>query len=126
MALKQQAKVRQSTKTEVTATQELVLEPALKKKLEQRLEIYRKLDAEYDLAKAKRDKEKVNIEGYFEQAGANSIEVAGHAKLTEVRGVSSTLDKKKFVELGGSLKMLEDATVTTPKRPYVLITLEKR
>jgi hypothetical protein len=122
MALKQLAKV----KTAVTATQELVLEPALKKKLEQRLEIYRKLDAEYDLAKAKRDKEKANIEGYFEQAGANSIEVSGHAKLTEVRGVSSTLDKKKFVELGGSLKMLEDATVTRPKRPYLLISLEDR
>jgi hypothetical protein len=115
----------QRQKTEATATTEVAIEPALKRKLEQRLTVYRRLDAEYELAKAKRDKEKANIEGYFEQVGANSIQVEGHATITEVRGVSSSLDKKKFVELGGSLKMLEDATVTKPKRPYILITLAK-
>jgi len=120
MALKPQVR------TEATATTEIAIEPALKKKLEQRLEIYRRLDAEYEAALAKLEKEAKNIEGYFEQVGAQSIKVDRHATITEVRGTSSKLDKKKFVELGGSLKMLENATVTSPKKPYVLITLEKR
>lgn len=120
--LKLQAKAR----TQATATTEVTVEPALKKKLEERLEIYRKLDAAYEEAKAKRDKEKTKIEGYFEQVGANSISVERHATITEVRGTSSKLDKKLFVQNGGSLKTLEDSTVTTPKKPYVLITLEKR
>ncbi len=93
--------IRQTT--EVSATQELVLETA----------------------KAKFDKEARNIEGYFEQAGAQSITVEGHATITEVRGVSSKLDKKRFVAQGGTLAQLENATVWTQKKPYVLITLAK-
>ncbi len=110
---------------EVSATQELVLEPALKTKLQQRLKLYRKLKAELETAKTKFDKEAALIEGYFEQAGAQSITVEGYATITEVRGVSSKLDKMKFVQQGGTLEQLENATVTTPKKPYVLITLVK-
>lgn len=121
---KLQAKLK--AKTEATATTEITIEPALKTQLEKRLEIYRRLDVEYELAKKKLDKEAANIEGYFEQIGANSVKVQGHATITEVRGVSSKLDKKLFVQQGGTLKQLENATTTTPKKPYVLITLEKR
>ncbi len=115
--------IRQTT--EVSATQELVLEPALKLKLQKRLKVYATLKAELETAKAKFDKEARNIEGYFEQAGAQSITVEGHATITEVRGVSSKLDKKRFVAQGGTLAQLENATVWTQKKPYVLITLAK-
>jgi hypothetical protein len=118
MSLKQQ--------TVVEARVEVDIEPALKKKLQQRLDVLRKLRAELDAAKAKFDKEKANIEGYFEQTGATSINVDGYAKITEVRGTTDVFDKKKFVELGGSLKMIENATFPKPKKPYVLITLEDR
>jgi hypothetical protein len=111
--------------TTVTASTEVIIEPALKTKLEKRLTIYAKLDAEYELAKAKRDKEKANIDGYFEQADAKSITLEGIATLTRVEGVSSKLDKKLFVKQGGTLAQLENATVTTPKKAYTLITLAK-
>jgi hypothetical protein len=116
---------RPAAKVEVSATQELRLEPALKLKLQQRLKLYRKLVAEFDAAEAKLDKEAKNIEGYFEQAGAQSITVEGHAVITEVRGNSSKLDKKLFVQQGGTLAQLENATITSPKKPYILITLTK-
>lgn len=119
------AKLQATLATKATATTEVEIEPALKAKLKQRLTKYRMLDAAFDAAKAALDKEAALIEGYFEQVGANSIKVKGHATITEVRGVSPKLDKQLFVKSGGSLQMLEDSTVTTPKKPYVLITLEK-
>jgi acetolactate synthase small subunit len=117
--------LRQQVKTQATATTEVVLEPALKKKLEQRLDIYRRLDAEYEVVKAKLEKEAKNIEGYFEQVGAQSITVERYATITEVKGTTSKLDKKLFVQQGGTLQQLENATVTTPKKAYILITLAK-
>lgn len=120
------ARISQQVKTQATATTEVTVEPSLKKKLEQRLEVYRRLDAEFDKAKAALDKEAANIEGYFEQIGAGSVRVEGHAMLTEVKGTTSKLDKKLFVKQGGTLAQLENATITKPKKSYVLITLEKR
>lgn len=111
--------------TTTTATTEVVLEPALRTKLVQRLKLYKGLKTDFELAKAKLEKEAANIGGYFEQAGAQSINVEGYATITEVRGTSSKLDKKLFVRQGGTLAQLENATLTTPKKPYVLITLAK-
>lgn len=111
--------------TTVTASTDVEIEPALRQKLVKRLAIFAKLDAEYELAKAKRDKEKLNIEGYFEQTEAKSIELEGLATITRVEGVTSSLDKKLFVQQGGTLAQLENATVTKPKKAYTLITLAK-
>lgn len=119
MALKQQAKV------EVSATQELKLEPALKAKLKQRLTKLKELQRIADEAQAKADKEQALVEGYFEQAEAKSVTLEGLATMTLVEGTSSKLNKKKFVELGGSLAMLENATETKPKKSYVLVTFAK-
>lgn len=111
--------------TVTTATTQVTLEPALRTKLVQRLKLYKGLKDAFEVAKAKLEKEAANIEGYFEQAGASSIAVEGYATITEVKGTSSKLDKKKFVAQGGTLAQLENATVTTPKKSYVLITLSK-
>lgn len=111
--------------TAVVATTEVTLEPVLRTKLVQRLKIYKTLKAAFDAAEAKLEKEAANIEGYFEQAGVSSISIEGHATITEVKGTSSKLDKKKFVAQGGTLAQLANATVTTPKKSYVLITLAK-
>lgn len=118
-------KLSQRATTKVSATQDLTIEPALRAKLEKRLVLYKTLQHAAEVAKAKADKEKANIEGYFEQAGANSITLDGVATITEVRGTSAKLDKKLFVQNGGSLKVLEDSTIVSPKRPYVLITFAK-
>ena len=111
--------------TAVVATTEVVLEPALRTKLVQRLKIYKGLKEAFDLAKAKLEKEASNIEGYFEQVDASSIVIDGYATITEVKGTSSKLDKKLFVSQGGTLAQLANATKITPKKSYVLITLAK-
>lgn len=122
-------KLSQRVTTKVSATQDLTIEPALRTKLVQRLAKLKKLQAEADAAQAKADKEQANIEGYFEQVGANTIRIEDrafeHATITQVNGTSSKLDKQLFVRNGGSLKVLEDSTITTPKKPYVLITFAK-
>ena len=109
--------------TVTTATTEVILEPALKTKLTQRLKVYRLRKEEFEKAKAAMEKEARNVEGYFEQAGASSIVIEGHATITEVKGTTSNLDKKLFVQQGGTLAQLENATVSKPKKSYVLITL---
>lgn len=43
-------------------------------------------------------------------------------KLKKVGGTTSKLDKKKFVSLGGSLAILERATKTSPRKPYLKVT----
>jgi DUF4097 and DUF4098 domain-containing protein YvlB len=68
------------------------------------------------------DKEKALIGELRDEAEVLSLDFEGF-KVTYVQGTSSKLDKKKFVALGGSLKMLENATVTTPKKAYELVTV---
>lgn len=119
MALKQQTSVT------TTATTEVEIEPALRTKLLQRLKLYKKLKADFESAKVKLEKEAKLIGGYFEQVGATSIHLDGTATITEVRGTTSKLDERLFVQQGGSLEQLRNATITKPKKPYVLITLEK-
>jgi hypothetical protein len=110
---------------EATAKTTVDIEPALKKTLIAKLARLKTLQDAADAAQATADKAKKVVDGYFEQVGANSINIDGHATITEVRGTSSKLDKVLFVKNGGSLQVLEDSTVTTPKKPYVLVTFAK-
>lgn len=112
-----------STTVTVSTTKDVKLEPALRLKLQKRLRVYAGLKVKYEDAKKALDREKANLGGYREQTGEQSVSLDGYGTITEVRGVTSKLDKKKFVALGGSLTMLEEATVVSPKRPYELITL---
>lgn len=116
---------RMALKTQATATTTVDIEPALKKTLTAKLTRLKELQAIADAAQAKADKAKAVVDGYFEQAGVNSVSIEGLATVTEVRGTSSKLDKQLFVKNGGSLQVLEDSTVTTPKKPYVLVTFAK-
>ncbi len=50
---------------------------------------------------------------------------AGDVPISLVEGTTRSLDKLKFVELGGSLEMLENATVSKPKKAYISIGKEK-
>lgn len=115
--------MRQTTQAQATTTVDI--EPALRQKLVAKLERYKQLQALAAEAKAKADKAKAVVEGYAEQVGANSMKLEGLATVTEVHGTSSKLDEKLFVQNGGSLQVLRDSTITTPKKPYWLITFEK-
>ena len=56
------------------------------------------------------------------ESGEQSLAIDGF-KSTMVFPNRSKLDKKKFVALGGSLELLEKATVSTPGKPYVKVSL---
>jgi hypothetical protein len=111
-----------STAITTTTTEEVKLAPALKVKLRKRLQTYAALHAEKKAIIEKMDKEKALIGELRDEAEVLSLDFEGF-KVTYVQGTSSKLDKKKFVALGGPLKMLENATVTTPKKAYELVTV---
>lgn len=109
--------------TTVTAKSEVQLTPALRGKLEKRLRVFADLKAKFDLAKDALDREKRVLGGLREQTGEQSLTLEGYGTITEVRGTSKKLDKKKLVALGCALSWIEEATTESPKRPYELVTL---
>jgi hypothetical protein len=104
-----------------TQTTEVQLEPKLVTKLTNELAIYAELEAELELSKQALDAQKSKVTQLAEQTGEKSFGVNGH-KVTLVEGTTSSLDKKKLIALGVTTAMLEEATVTKPKKAYWLIT----
>src|SRR5216683_3159216 len=96
------------TTTEAKTT--VQLEPELSARLTALLDTYQTLKVDADLLYGQMEEEKRKLRGEMELAGLEKVTIAG-VPCTVVRGMSSSLDKLKFVELGGSLKMLENATV---------------
>lgn len=88
--------------------------------LQARLAAYAALKFDLDLLAHQMDIEKLAIQSTLDEVGVDKVKVDGYS-VSFVRGMSSTLDKVKFVELGGSLEMLENATVTKPKKSYISI-----
>lgn len=115
------AKLTTKATVVATTTEEIVLEPRLQTKLRKQLKEYQLLALQLKDLKVKMDRKKASIRGLREQTDYPSITLDGFTS-TNVQSYKNTLDKKKFVSLGGSLKQLEGATVTTPKKPYELIT----
>lgn len=62
------------------------------------------------------------IEAVRAEVGAQSFSLDGH-KITRVEGTYKSLDKKLFVTLGGDLKLLDQATVEKPRKPYTKVTM---
>ena len=89
-----------------------------------RLSVYQELKASVDVLQAQMDGEKAAIYAEMEATGADKAWVDS-IPLTIVRSSSSSLDKKEFVRLGGSLKLIDAATVKKDKKPYLKITLGK-
>lgn len=88
------------------------------------LETYQKAKVEADAAKETMEMAAAEIKASLETEGRAKIR-AGELPICIVRGTSSKLDKVRFVELGGSLATLENATITKPKKAYVRIGAEK-
>lgn len=87
-----------------------------------RLSVYADLKLNLDIIQAQLDDERVAIQKEMEAAGVEKTWV-DTIPLTIVRSSSNSLDKKEFVRLGGSLKLLDQATVKKAKKPYLKITL---
>lgn len=113
-----QMKQTQTTEAETVIAPEI--EPAVKARLDALVSTCRTMVVEATLQKEAIEVEKAKILKLLQDNGIEKVDVAGEP-VQIVRSTSSSLDKVKFVQLGGSLKQLEDATIKKPKKPYVLI-----
>jgi hypothetical protein len=100
------------------------VEPDVAARLTALLDTYQALKVDADLLYDQMEEEKRKLRGEMELAGLEKVTING-VPCTVVRGLSSSLDKLKFVELGGSLEMLENATVKKLKKAYLSIGKEK-
>lgn len=107
------------TTTQTTAVK---LAPALKRKLQAAMRLYADLHAQQKALDHAMAKQKDEVGKILLEAEEQSLTLEGVGKATMVFPVRSQLDKKLFVAQGGSLAQLENATVTTPGKPYVKIT----
>ena len=118
MSLKQE----QTTTATTEATVELGESTALH--LGVLVDAYQTLTTQKKALEAEIAKIQVEALATLEAAGVEKARV-GETPVSIVRGTTSSLDKQKFVALGGSLTMLAEATVTKPKKAYVRIGGEK-
>jgi hypothetical protein len=104
-----------------TVTQTVELSPQLKRQLLNELKAYQGLKSQQDALELALANKKANIGRLREKSGEKTLELEGY-KITLVEPVRKELDRKKFVELGGSLAMLENATVSRPTKSYERIS----
>lgn len=108
--------------TTVVVETELVIEPKLRQRLLVKFRTYADLKMQEKALTIRLDKLKAEIGSIRDEIGVETVEVEGFRD-TLVAGVTSTLNKRKFVELGGSLKMLENAMECKPKKAFEKITI---
>lgn len=102
-------KLSQTTKVEVDVAPE-ILEQA-----EQGLRLYAELKRELERVKG-------DLGALVEQAGVNLNLGKDVGSIQAVKGgTSSRLNKKKLLTLGVKLSTIDEATVTTPKKPYTVV-----
>lgn len=110
--------------TETTAETTVAVSKEIAARVSALLSTYHELKVQADLLSDAMDVEKAKIFAILQEEGIEKVAIDG-TPCTIVRGTSSSLDKMKFVELGGSLEMLQNATVIKPKKPYLKIGAEK-
>lgn len=107
---------------EATTTHEVQLTRLQQRKLRTELKAYQDLLAERKALDAAIDDHKAAIDRFREQIGEKSLLFEGY-RVTLVEGVSTKLDKKRLIGMGVSPAQIEEATVTTPKKPYLKVSL---
>lgn len=110
-----------STALLATTTHEVVLKPAVRRQLLKELRLWAELHAQEKAIKLAKSKHAHAVESMQTELGESSIDLEGF-KSTIVAPMRSSLDKKKFVALGGKLEILEKATVQVPGKSYLKIT----
>jgi hypothetical protein len=106
----------------VTQTVEVQLKPSLKRKLLNELTVYADLHEQVKALEAIMDAHKQTIEECLIESGEERLEIDGF-RTTMVFAQRSKLDRKLFVQQGGTLAQLENATVVAPAKPYLRVTL---
>lgn len=104
-----------------TTVQMVTLKPTIRKKLLTALRTYGGLkDQEKVLDLAKR-KARGTVQEVLEEVGETSLKLEGYTA-TIVAPAKKVLDRKKFVQLGGDLALLDAAYVDQDVTPYIKIT----
>jgi len=111
-----------------TVVQTVKLSPALRTKVLKMLQIYAETDAQMKAIKTAKVAALSAVERLFEQAGEAEALDQGCAidgfKLKVVMGRTSTLNVKFLMEeFGVTAEMLEQATESKAKKPYLKITV---
>lgn len=107
-------------KTSIEQTATIEIAPEVGARISAVLSTYNDLKAQADLLYEQMEIEKEKIYTIMKDAGISKAKVDG-VPLTEIKSSQSVLDKVKFVALGGSLEMLENATFSKPKKAYLQI-----
>ena len=106
----------------VTSTEEVVLTPGLKRKLQLTLKAYAELKQQAKALEAQLTAQKGVIEQLREQTGEVSFKLDGFT-VTLIAGTRKTLSKEKLIAMGVTTTMLAEATVETPTKPYTKVTI---
>jgi len=104
-----------------TQTVEVELKPSLKRKLLNELAVYAGIAAKLEALEAQKAASKEVLEALVIESGEEKLDIEGF-KTTMVFPVRSKLDKKLFVQQGGTLAQLENATKSTLSKSYLLVT----
>lgn len=111
-----------------TVKQTVKLRPALRTQIVMQLTEYGRLAIQEAALRAELTNRKHQLEAAFESAGQadvldSGVDVDGY-RLKIVHSVSTMLNKKFLMEeYGVTAEMLEAATTTKPKKPYLKVTL---
>lgn len=115
-----------STRTGATATvtEAVTLKPRQRRELSLELHAYAEAQTELRVLREGIELHKAAVMKLLEEVGVEQVELEGFTA-TLIRPQRNMFDKKKFVEVGGSLEQLANATSKVPSMRYLLITLPK-
>ncbi len=114
--------LKQLATVTTTLTQEVILKPSLRRKFTNALNTYAGIAAQLAVLEAQKAASKVQLEALMAESEEEKLDIDGFS-VTLVFPVRSKLDKKLFVQQGGTLAQLDNATVSTPSKHYLLITV---
>lgn len=96
------------------------LSPELRQALHAALSQYLGYQEQIALLTDLANTEKATIQTILEEAGTNKVTHDDHT-VSLVRGISTSLDKKRLVALGVGESVIAQAMVTKPKKPYITV-----
>ncbi len=106
-----------------TTTEEVQLDPRLRRKLVTKLQAYAKKTAEIKKLTAEKDKLVSELGALRDESGEVSLRLEGLGTITLVAGTQKKFNPKKFEALGGDLAIYNQAFEEKPKKSYEKITL---
>jgi vacuolar-type H+-ATPase subunit D/Vma8 len=112
-------------KLEVTTTQttEVVLSPKLRQALQNKLTLYKTLNEQKKVLKAKMDALTEELGLLRDEAEEMSVSLEGYGTVTLVAGTYKLFNKKRYVSLGGELAIYEQAMEDKPRKAYNKVTV---